>query len=404
MWSHAGIKLLHEDRDVTDAADIAPANLQVSLLQKTPASGSRRGRIPYGSDAARGQDHSRPRLRTNPGRHDRPIPLADIAFDQWQRLADRAIEPNGYYLPDWELAVNASAHGRGDVVALSAWGKLDNDAGTTARLIGLMPAISAWRAYRLPFAALVSADPYGTLGTPLLDEDAAEEAAQRMIWQARDAGKRALILRDIPLQGPVALAFTRVLDAAGLAPRILQARARAGLDATNDAETLLHDGLGSKKLKELRRQRNRLADHGNVTFDIARTPADVARALDVFFALEASGWKAQRGTALTQDAGDASFMRNATAALSARGQCEIVTLKAGTIPVAAGVVLRHRDRAFWFKIGIDERFRQNVAGRPARARTHPASVRGPGYCLRQLHGKFRSSDDRPDLAHALCDR
>jgi Acetyltransferase (GNAT) domain len=33
-----------------------------------------------------------------------------------------------------------------------------------------------------------------------------------------------------------------------------------------------------------------------------------------------------------------------------------VTLRAGNIPVAAGIVLRHQDRAFFFKIGVDERF------------------------------------------------
>ena len=35
-------------------------------------------------------------------------PLTAVAVSQWRALAERAIEPNGYYLPDWELAVNAS--------------------------------------------------------------------------------------------------------------------------------------------------------------------------------------------------------------------------------------------------------------------------------------------------------
>ena len=38
-------------------------------------------------------------------------------------------------------------------------------------------------------------------------------------------------------------------------------------------------------------------------FDVARTPAEVAAALETFLALEASGWKAKRGTALVQDDG-----------------------------------------------------------------------------------------------------
>ena len=38
--------------------------------------------------------------------------LASVSADAWRMLADRAVEPNGYYLPDWELAVDASARGR----------------------------------------------------------------------------------------------------------------------------------------------------------------------------------------------------------------------------------------------------------------------------------------------------
>ena len=53
-------------------------------------------------------------------------------------------------------------------------------------------------------------------------------------------------------------------------------------------------------------------------FDIARTPGEVAAAIETFLKLEASGWKGKRGTALAQDDGDAAFVRRATA--GARGQ------------------------------------------------------------------------------------
>ena len=106
----------------------------------------------------------------------------------------------------------------------------------------------------------------------------------------------------------------------------------------------------------MRRQRNRLGEHGAVRFDVARTPEAVASATEIFLTLEASGWKAERGTALLQDEGDACFIRRATRELASSGQCEIVTLYAGETPVAAAIVLRHQDRAFYFKLGIDERF------------------------------------------------
>ena len=275
--------------------------------------------------------------------------LSDISATQWRALSERAAEPNGYYLPDWELAINASARGRGGASALGSWSDANE-------LTGLLPVISMWRAYKIPLPALVSADPYGSLFTPLLDRDHPEQAAADILHRARQAGAHALILRDASLRGDAMQAFTAVLRRDGIKPRVLQSHVRAALDARRDADELLHEALGHKKLKELRRQRNRLADHGGVDFSIARTPGDVAAAIEIFLKLEASGWKGKRGTALARHEGDAAFIRRATSALAASGQCEIVTLKAGAVPVAAAIVLRHQDRAFYFKLGVDEHF------------------------------------------------
>ncbi len=283
-----------------------------------------------------------------------PISLPSIAVDRWRTLADRAIEPNGFYLPDWALAIDASARGRTGICALGAWSAAAAEPG--AHLIGLLPAVSLWRATKIPLPALVSADPYGTLCTPLLDHEMVDEAAIQLMRQARDGGAHALILRDVALDGAAVKTFASVLARDGLRPRTLQSHVRACLDATCDADKLLRDALGAKKLKELRRQRHRLAEHGEIEFDVARTPNEVARGLETFLTLEASGWKAERGTALAQDAGDATFIRHAAVRLSEHGQCEIVTLRAGDTPVAAAIVLRHQDRAFYFKLGVDERF------------------------------------------------
>ncbi|WP_371423854.1 GNAT family N-acetyltransferase, partial [Tardiphaga sp.] len=188
------------------------------------------------------------------------------------------------------------------------------------------------------------------------DRDMAPDAVTRLLEQARKAGAHALILENVSLDGAALQAIRQSLAMQDLAPRILQSHARACLDATRDADGLLRDALGAKKLKELRRQRNRLAEHGDVTFHIARTPAEIAATIDTFLTLEASGWKGKRGTALMQDAGDSAFIHSATRALAEHGQCEIVTLRAGNTPVASGVLLRHLDRAFYFKLGVDERF------------------------------------------------
>lgn len=283
-------------------------------------------------------------------RSNRMLPrLRDVAPGAWAALAECAVEPNGYYLPEWALAVDAGARNRSDLSVLCA-------RTGSGRLIGLLPVIPAARALRLPLPLLVAAEAYGTLRVPLLDEGHATEAARSLVEMAARSGARAVLLRDVPLEGKAVGAFRQALEPLGLVPLTLDDYPRACLDATNDAGALLRDALGAKKLKELRRLRHRLDDVGKLAFTVATEPDDVAAATETFLALEASGWKGKRGTALAQHAGDAAFVRRATVALAGNGQCEIATLTAGTIPVASGIVLRHRERAFWFKLGFDERF------------------------------------------------
>lgn len=283
-------------------------------------------------------------------RHDaHAIPLTGISLPAWQSLAERAAEPNACYLPEWELAVNAFSPGRTNARALSC--HPDN-----GELIGLMPTVSALRAYRLPLPAFVTADAFPPLGTILIDRDKADEAVSGLVQQARENGARALILRDTPVEGAVMQAFTRVLGCSGLRPIVLHSHRRALLDATRDADELLHEALGSKKLKELRRQRNRLGESGEVTYRIASTSDEVIPALEIFLKLEASGWKGNRGTALLQNEGHLAFIRRAVRDMAARGHGQVISLYAGDTPVAAAIVLRHLDRAIYFKLGVDERF------------------------------------------------
>lgn len=280
--------------------------------------------------------------------------LADIAPEAWAALASRAIEPNAYFLPAWARAVDAHAKGRTGAMALAAW---DAD----KRLIGLAPVVSAWRAYRLPLPLLVSHEAYGVLGTPLVDRDRASDAVAALLAAARARGAHALLLRDIPADGAAMNAIRATLAREGMRARAVRRYQRSLLDASAPAtppDAVETTGLMPKSLmsKSQRRMRARLAEGGKVSLALARKPDEISSALEEFLALEAGGWKGKRGTALASSEGDAAFIREAVPALAATGNCEIAVLRQGGTPVAAGILPRHLDRGYFFKIGIDERF------------------------------------------------
>lgn len=277
------------------------------------------------------------------------VALADVPLAAWARLADAALAPNAFFSPEWARAVDAHATGKTGARALLAW-----DGPARGRLIGLVPVVSAWRALRIPLPALVGWQAYAPLTTPLLDREAAAAAARGLLAAARQAGARALLLPFMDSEGPAAAALRGAALVQGGQSRTLGIHERARLDAGAEPEAMLKSSLGAKKLKELRRQRHRLADAGEVVFSSAASPHDLPAALDAFLRLERNGWKGTRGTALACDKGDAAFIREAMTALAARGRAEIVTLSHGDETVAAGLVLRHGGRAFFFKTAYDE--------------------------------------------------
>lgn len=275
--------------------------------------------------------------------------LANVPLRAWSQLAACAIEPNAFYQPAWACAVSAHARGRTGAKALLVW-----DGPERKNLIGLLPVVSAWRALKLPIPVFVAWQAYAPLTTPLLDRGATEQAAGGLIDAAQRAGAGAILFPHLTQDGPAAAAINAALARRDIHPHVHEARERARLDARGDAAVLLRDALGAKKLKELRRQRNRLADAGAVEFLLARSPDEISSALDTFLDLESKGWKGERGTALAQHDGDHRFIREAALALSAQDQFEIATLAHGGKPVACGLLLRHQRRAYFFKIAIDE--------------------------------------------------
>lgn len=284
------------------------------------------------------------------------VDLLSVPQGAWADLAGRAIEPNGFYHPAWARAVASYAEGKAGARVLLAW-----DGPARHRLIGLLPVVSAWHALRLPIPVFVAWQAYSPLTTPLLDRDKADEAARGLIVAARTAGAMAVLLPHTADAGPAANAMRRAIASLRTAPYTFDRHQRACLDAGQTGDAAIAS-LGAKKIKELRRQRHRLSDAGEVQFRIAAPGFETGAALAAFLKLEAAGWKGTSGTALANKPGDTQFIKTAVTEMTTAGAAEVATLSVGQRVVAAGLLLRHARRGYFFKIAYDETLAKTSPG------------------------------------------
>ena len=287
-------------------------------------------------------------------------PLVEIAplAEPWRALAGRALEPNVFYEPAFALAA-APVFGR-DVTAGLVWSRT-----APARLLGFFPARIECRRYGPGPPVLVGwTHPFAPLGTPLVDRDAgpAVVAAWLDHLAKRADLPRRLLLPYLPTGGAVAQALAAALAASGGKSAKLGGHQRAVLAPRDGGEDYLERAIGTKKRKELRRQRKRLADAGPLASRLVHAGGAVAAALADFLALEASGWKGRAGTAARSDDAVRSFMEQAVAELAREQKAQVARLTLAGQPIAALVILRSGDTAWCWKIAYDEAYARASPG------------------------------------------
>jgi CelD/BcsL family acetyltransferase involved in cellulose biosynthesis len=282
------------------------------------------------------------------------LPIAD----DWRDLAVRALEPNVFYEPAFALA-SAAVFGN-DVGAVLVW------SGTQPRkLLGFFPARIAERHYGVKLPVLAGwTHPYGPMGTPLVEHDAAEPVIAA--WLAHVAANPVLpgllLLPLIAEEGAFAAALGRSLRRAQMRSADFGHHRRAMLEPGEDRAHYLEQTLSAHRRRELRRSVRRFADVGALLSTTAMEPAAIAAAMDDFLALEASGWKGEAGTAASSSDEMRGFFKSAVSALAAEGKVEIDRLLLDGRAVAAAIVLRSGAGAWYWKIAYDETFSHYAPG------------------------------------------
>ncbi|MGZ3410759.1 MAG: GNAT family N-acetyltransferase [Xanthobacteraceae bacterium] len=284
-----------------------------------------------------------------------PDALHDIVED-WRDLCVRAVQPNVFFEPSY-LMNSAPRFGKNVVVAL-IW-SADT---TTRRLVALLPVRNVLRSGVTPMLVGFT-HPFSGLSMPLVDAELAIPAINALFDHIAEDKKlpKTLVIPFIAENGPFAAVFQSALAQRGARVATFERHSRALFAPADDRIAYFARALSGKKRKELRRQRNRLEDGGKLTFSFSTTPESPA-ALREFLALEATGWKGKRGTAVQSDAATETFFVNAVTGLAQTGQASIARLWQAERLIAAGVVLKSGKGAWFLKIAYDETLAQYSPG------------------------------------------
>jgi len=272
--------------------------------------------------------------------------------EAWSALAGRALEPNAFFEPGFALALARHLPARRRPRFLAVWRDESRQ-----WLVGLFPLAATSHGL-----ARIWLDKQTPLTTPLVDRQCAEAALRALFAHLQESEPAVgLVLPRLTQDGTASRAILAIARETGRAVETLSAFKRAGLLAGSNADALARRGASSYALRELYRRRRRLGELGKIEFSLISEPAALQGALEEFLALEASGWKGRRG-ALLRERKLADFARRATQEMAGGGQCQIARLSLDGRPLAMGILFTSRDRAYFWKIAFDERFRAYAPG------------------------------------------
>jgi CelD/BcsL family acetyltransferase involved in cellulose biosynthesis len=110
--------------------------------------------------------------------------------------------------------------------------------------------------------------------------------------------------------------------------------------------------LNSKRRSDVLRKRNRLVEAAGELELVDSTPATMSDALERLLC-----WKAEASAATSEFVAEyGGFVRDMTAGLAAADACNVVELHAAGRPLAAAILLRHRDTALLYNMSYDMSF------------------------------------------------
>lgn len=277
-------------------------------------------------------------------------------------LSNRAMEPNVFFSGRFLAPAIPRLDERQVRIALM---RDENNNRSRSRL--LMPYSIEKPGFALgPSIMRVWSNPFGPLGTPLVDSEEAAETIDNLFEALISPGAKLpeiLVIPDLRLNGR----FTQLAKAVALSRDLPITTAnlttRPFLESYDDGGTYLKKTISKEHQRDVKRQFRRLAGEGNLVYNVARQPTEIRHRLEEFLALEASGWKGRKRSAMVMDRFRAAFAREAITNLAEADAVRIHTLDFNGSAIASLIVLLMGGEAYTWKTAFNENFARYSPGK-----------------------------------------
>jgi CelD/BcsL family acetyltransferase involved in cellulose biosynthesis len=256
--------------------------------------------------------------------------------DEWDALADGLRAPPSLY-PGYVAAWTQSREQPPRRPVLTV-----RDGGSLA---GVLPLVDHGRGRA---GGIAEAECVGVLAR---DDDTALILARA----ALDGRWRSVRLRPVPEGGRSARAFAAAARALGGHCATRPVEVRPVIDAGEDWAAYWA-ARGGNLRKDIGRRRRRLSDAGEWGVEVHRDTEGLGSLLDEAFRVEASGWKADRGTAITSDPEAAEQYRLLAHWAACRGWLRLAMLRLDGRAIAMQYGVEAHGVSYALKIGFDEEF------------------------------------------------
>ena len=282
----------------------------------------------------------------------RPATISSPSSTIWPQ---RAIEPNVFFNPRFLAPAMPRLEDREVRLAVM---RDERDARSRLRL--LVPFSVERPLLRLgPPAIRTWASPFGPLGTPLVDRDDPQGIVAdflRLIAAPEKALPKLIQFPDIRIDGIFAATLQSAAAELNLPILRVMERERPVLRSDLDGDAYLAGTL-QKHYREHRRLERRLAEKGDLVYDIAETPEENRGSPS------RRSWRWRRADGRAGPARQWSSTASAPpssarrlAGLSERAMCRIHTLSLSGRPIASLVVFVESGVAYTWKTAFDEEF------------------------------------------------